>query len=90
MTNLEINLTCKVCNGSGLMKTEIPLGELLDLLRGFHFKNQKVDAINEVRRMVFAGSIGLKPAKEIVEAVFQLFDSLDLIQQVLSIKSGGE
>ena len=80
MIKLKMNFTFKACEGSGIKIAEVPLGDMVELLRGFHSKGLKIEAIKAVRDMGTAdGSLGLKAAKELVEAVFQLFDSLESI-----------
>ena len=79
MIKLKMNLTCKTCSGSGIKKAEVPLGDTIELLRDFHSNRQKIEAIKAVRDLGTDGSLGLKAAKELVEAVFLLFDNLKSI-----------
>ena len=91
MIKLKMNLTCKACEGSGIKVVEVPLGDIIELLRGFHSKGLKIEAIKAVRSLGSTDeSLGLKASKELVEAVFQLFDSLESIHakgNLIEIKS---
>mgnify|MGYP003150768852 CR=1 FL=1 len=91
MIKLKMNLTCKACEGSGIKVAEVPLGEMINLLESFHVKGQKIEAIKAVRSLGSTdGSLGLKASKELVEAVFNLFDNLESIHaqgNLIEIKS---
>ena len=64
---------------------------MIELLRDFHFKGLKIDGIKAVRSLGSTdGSLGLKVSKELVEAVFSLFDNLESIHaqgNLIEIKS---
>jgi len=87
--NLTMNLSCSACGGSGTIKESLDLEELLALVKGFHSNRQKIDAIKAVRNRDWLKTspeegalIRLRAAKELVEAAFQLFDSLDSMDSV--------
>ena len=91
MIKLKMNLTCKACEGSGIKVAEVPLGEMINFLKSFHAKDQKIKAINAVRSFSSTdGTLRLKASKELVEAVFSLFDNLESIHakgDLIEIKS---
>lgn len=90
--HLEMNLACSTCEGSGIVKEQVNVEGLLDMVKGYHSDRLKIDAIKAVRNRDWletapekGGTIRLKAAKEIVEAAFQLFDNLESIDSVKDI-----
>ena len=71
-SGVTIATSCHTCNGSGLDLKEIDVGEIVDIYREYPDGN-KIQRIKQVRSR---WGIGLRPAKELVEAYDRLLTEL--------------
>ena len=76
MRNFEGRITCKDCGGRGFIEVKINMDEFVSLVEGPLTIGDKIPAIKEVRTR---WGIGLKDAKEMVEAYQYFLNSMSTI-----------